>query len=94
MKRAGNTPLLQKSLKSATCIDVKSILNQKFGVFFYTDDDKPEMTIPKQIDIKVTKPQRINTDMEELENVPLQSVRNKRSHSLVSAHGLLKEIFC
>ena len=23
----------------------------------YTDDDKPEMTMPKQIDVKVTKPQ-------------------------------------
>ena len=23
----------------------------------YTDDDKPEMTMPKQIDVKATKPQ-------------------------------------
>ena len=23
----------------------------------YTDDDKPEMSIPKQIDVKATKPQ-------------------------------------
>ena len=26
----------------------------------YTDDDKPEMTMPKQIDVKVTKPQNKN----------------------------------
>ena len=25
--------------------------------FVYTDDDKPEMTMPKQIDVRVTKPQ-------------------------------------
>ena len=25
--------------------------------FVYTDDDKPEMKMPKQIDVKVTKPQ-------------------------------------
>ena len=37
-------------LKSATCMDVNSILD-------YTDDDKSEITMPKQIDVKVTKPQ-------------------------------------
>ena len=25
--------------------------------FVYNDDNKPEMTMPKQIDVKVTKPQ-------------------------------------
>ena len=34
----------------------KSILYKK-NCFVYTDDDKPELTIPKQIDVKVTKPQ-------------------------------------
>ena len=37
MKRAGNAPLLKKS---ATCMDVNSILD------VYTGDDKPEMTMP------------------------------------------------
>ena len=52
MKRAGNAPVLQKS----PCMDVKSFLHKKL-FFVYTDDDKLEMTMPKQIDVKVTKPQ-------------------------------------
>ena len=28
--------------------------------FVYSDDDKPEMAMPKQIDVKVTKPQNKN----------------------------------
>ena len=52
MKRAGNALVLQKS----PCMDVKSFLYKNL-FFVYTDDDKPEMTMPKQIDVKVTKPQ-------------------------------------
>ena len=37
-------------------MDVKSILHKNF-FFVYTDDDKPEMTMPLQIDVKVTNPQ-------------------------------------
>ena len=40
-------------------MDIKSILYLK-NCFVYTDDDKPEMTMPKQIDVKVTKPQNKN----------------------------------
>lgn len=33
----------------------------------YTDDDKPKMTMPKQIEVKVTKPQnKQDMDMEKL----------------------------
>ena len=38
-------------LNSASCMDVKSILHKKF-FYVYTDDDKPEMTMPLQIDVK------------------------------------------
>ena len=38
-------------LKSASCMDVYSILDKN------TDDDKSEMTMPKQIDVKLTKTQ-------------------------------------
>ena len=43
-------------LNSATCMNVKSILDFK-NCFVYTGNNKPEMTMPKQIDVKATKPQ-------------------------------------
>ena len=39
--------------------------------FVYTDDDKPNVTMRKQNDATVTKPQNNRIDMEELENVLL-----------------------
>ena len=53
MKRAGNAPVLQKS----PCMDVKYFLYKKLYFFTLMNDDKPKMMIPKQIDVKVTKPQ-------------------------------------
>ena len=47
---------LKNLLKSATCMDVKSFLHKKI-CFVFTADDKPEMTMPKQINVKVTKQQ-------------------------------------
>ena len=44
---------------------VKSILYNKFVL--YTDDDKPEMTMPKQSDVRVTTPQN-KQGQKELEN--------------------------
>ena len=43
-------------LNSGTCMDVKSIWYKK-NCSVYTDDEKPEMIMPQQIDVKVTKPQ-------------------------------------
>ena len=56
MKRAGNALYCRNLLKSATCMDINFILHKNF--FVYTNDDKPEMTMPKQIDVKVTKSQK------------------------------------
>ena len=56
MKKPVNATVLQKS---DTYMDIKSILYLK-NCFVYTDDDKPEMTMPKRIDVKVTKPQNKN----------------------------------
>ena len=50
-KRAGYAPHLQKS----PLIDY---LHRGYLILHvYTDEDKPEMTMPKQIDVKVTNPQ-------------------------------------
>ena len=53
-------PRCSNLLNSATCMDVKSILHKKFVLFtlsMNTVNDKLEITMPKQIDVKVTKPQ-------------------------------------
>ena len=39
-------------LNSGTCMDVKSIWYKK-NCSVYTDDEKPEMIMPQQIDVKV-----------------------------------------
>ena len=56
MKRAGNAPLFQKS-PQIDYLHVCKVHFVKEICFVYTDDDKPEMTMLKQIDFKVTKPQ-------------------------------------
>ena len=63
MQKAGNAPVLLCSLlKSGTCLHVKTFLYKN------TDDEKPERTMSKQIDVKVTKPQNEHGHGE-LENV-------------------------
>ena len=64
-------------LKSATWMDVKSLLYKKFVCFTLTT-----INLKWRYQKKLT--QRINTDTEELDNVLLQSIRYKRSHSFIS----------
>ena len=45
--------------KQETHLSCSNLLNSAtyMDLYVYTDDDKPEMTMPKQIDVKVTKRQ-------------------------------------
>ena len=56
MKRAGNATLLRIS-PLIYYLHVCKIHFVYEICFVYSDDDKLEMTMPKQIDVKVTKPQ-------------------------------------
>ena len=59
MKRAGTPLSYRNRLKLITCMYVICKVHFVQEIcFVYTDNDKPEMTMPKQIDAKVTKPQR------------------------------------